>query len=590
MAKLKRYDLYEGDDDIISDPLPGKKPLGRDEGLKARDAYDRRVEEEARKRRYFASNEKDDGLGAPSTLFDDFDRFESPAPARSARPKYKRKEKHRGAWAAVIVCCLLVLAAIGIGVVPQLTGIRYHFLPNLAFVNGNLISLDTQRLENFDRCREALYSDQIYSIGKYGVYIDDVSVSGMTRDQAVRAVSSVHQDQAGEFDITVSVGNESWHVNSERVPVSRNTEETVERALAVGRTNTAGLSGGAVTPFQERVEQVFNTDSSPVTFATKLDYDHGALRTLIEGIVNYVNRDPVNSKVKSFDFNTKTFTFTNDKPGAKLDPDNMYKEITELLDDGVKKKEVRFVPEKIIAEVTKTELMNSFGLISAYTTQTTKNNNRNTNIQLSAQAINGKTVLPGEIFSFNGATGERTAARGYREAPAITGGQSKDEVGGGVCQTSSTLFNAVARADLEIIERNPHAWPSHYIDKGLDATVNWPGLDFKFRNNTDQPIFIVAGYKNRKVTVKIYGMSLGAGVRIDLESELVRTIPQPEGVNYVVNTALAPGESKKTVTGRTGYEVNTWKVWYQGNQETRREILFKTTYKAYQETVEYNPN
>jgi vancomycin resistance protein YoaR len=234
--------------------------------------------------------------------------------------------------------------------------------------------------------------------------------------------------------------------------------------------------------------------------------------------------------------------------------------------------------------------MNSFGLISEFSTTTTKDNNRNTNIQLSAQAINGKTVLPGEIFSFNGATGERTAARGYREAPAISGGQSKDEVGGGVCQTSSTLFNAVARADLEIIERNPHAWPSHYIDKGLDATVNWPGLDFKFRNNTDQPIFIVAGYKNRKVTVKIYGMSLGAGVRIDLESELVRTIPQPEGVNYVVNTALAPGESKKTVTGRTGYEVNTWKVWYQGNQETRREILFKTTYKAYQETVEYNPN
>ena len=90
MAKLKRYDLYEGDDDIISDPLPGKKPLGRDEGLKARDAYDRRVEEEARKRRYFASNEKDDGLGAPSTLFDDFDRFESSAPTRNPRPKYKR--------------------------------------------------------------------------------------------------------------------------------------------------------------------------------------------------------------------------------------------------------------------------------------------------------------------------------------------------------------------------------------------------------------------------------------------------------------------------------------------------------------------
>ena len=150
-------------------------------------------------------------------------------------------------------------------------------------------------------------------------------------------------------------------------------------------------------------------------------------------------------------------------------------------------------------------------------------------------------------------------------------------------------WSAVPRADLEIIERNPHAWPSHYIEKGFDATVNWPGLDFKFKNNTEWPVFIIAGYSKRKVTVNIYGMSLGSDVRIDLESEVVRTIPKPEGTNYVINTSLAPGESKKTVAGRQGYEVNTWKVWYQGNREIKREILFKTTYRAYQETIEYNP-
>ena len=586
--KLKRYDLYEGDDDLIS--LPGKQPLGRDKDLRARDEYDRRTAEEAKKRRYFASNEQDDGLGAPSSLFDDFDRFESPAPVRNDRPKQKKKTQNRGAWLAVIITCLLLLSAMALAVIPQLTGIRYKFLPNLAFVNGNLISLDQQRADNFADCRRALFTDRIYP----GTYIDNVQVDGMTREEAIRAVSAVHEDNGRVFDITVSVGNESWHVNSERVPVSRNTEEIVERAWANGRSNSASLGAGDATPFQERVrvlsERVDRGNPQPVTYATEQDYDHEALRNLTDGIVNYVNRDPVNSMVKSFDFNTKTFTFTDDKPGAKLDADDLYTQMTDLLDAGVTRKEVWIVPEKIIAEVTKTELMNSFGLISAYTTQTTNNNNRNNNIQLSAQAINGVTVLPGEIFSFNGATGERTAAKGYKEAPAIAGGQSKDEVGGGVCQTSSTLFNAVARADLEIIERNPHAWPSSYIEKGFDATVNWPGLDFKFRNNTEWPIFIVAGYSKRQVTVNIYGMSLGAGVKIDLESELVRTIPQPEGINYVVNTALAPGESKKTISGRKGYEVTTWKVWYNGNREIKREILFKTTYKAYQETVEYNPN
>ena len=586
MAKLKRYDLYEGDDEFISSPLPGKKPLGRDEGLKERDAYDRRREEEEnRRRRYFASNEQDDGLGAPSSVFDDFDRFEHPLPMRDERPKYRRREKHRTAWLVTAMICLLLLAAMGIAVAPQLTGIRYRFLPNLAFANGNLIQLDSERQDAFDLNRREIYNDRIYP----GVYIDNVQVGGMTKAEAAEAVRKVNDAVSGTFDIVVAVGNENWHVNNDRVPISRNIEETVEKAFVSGRNNTASLTGDAATPFEERVRQASAMRSNPVTFATKQDYDHEALRMLTDGIVAYVNRDPVNSTVRSFDINTKTFTFTDDRPGARIDPDDLYSQVTELLDDGVTKKELRIIPEKILAEVTKTELMNRFGLISAYTTNTTSDGKRNTNIQLSAEAISGKTVLPGEIFSFNGATGERTAAKGYQEAPAISGGQSKDEVGGGVCQTSSTLFNAVARADLEIIERNPHAWPSHYIEKGLDATVNWPGLDFKFKNNTEWPVFIIAGYSKKKVTVNIYGMSLGSDVHIDLESELVRTIPKPEGTNYVINTSLAPGESKKTVTGRQGYEVNTWKVWYQGNREVKRELLFKTTYKAYQETIEYNP-
>ena len=586
MAKLKRYDLYEGDDEFISSSLPGKKPLGRDEGLRERDAYDRRKEEEAEKRRrYFAANEKDDGLGAPSSVFDDFDRFEQPIPIRDERPKYRRREKHWAAWTVTAVFCLLLLAAMGIAVLPQLTGIRYRFLPNLAFANGNLIRLDGERQDAFDLNRREIYNDRIYP----GVYIDNVQVGGMTKGEAAEAVRKVHEDVSSFFDIVIAVGNENWHVNSERVPVSRNIEEVVEKAFASGRGNSASLAGNAATPFEERVSQASAMRSNPVTFATKQDYDHEALRALTDGIVNYVNRDPVNSTVHSFDFKTQTFTFTDDRPGARIDPDDLYSRVAELLDDGVTKKELRIVPEKILAEVTKTELMNRFGLISAYTTTTTSDGKRNTNIQLSAEAISGKTVLPGEIFSFNAATGERTAAKGYQEAPAISGGQSKDEVGGGVCQTSSPLFNAVARADLEIIERNPHAWPSHYIEKGFDATVNWPGLDFKFKNNTEWPVFIIAGYSKRKVTVNIYGMSLGSDVRIDLESEVVRTIPKPEGTNYVINTSLAPGESKKTVTGRQGYEVNTWKVWYQGNREIKREILFKTTYRAYQETIEYNP-
>ena len=578
MARLKRYELYEGDGEIIPETYhPPEEKSKQPEQTQSAQVTETR-------RRYFARNEEDDGLGAPSSLFDDFDRFTGNT-ERQPLPEKSEPKHHNGIWIAEIILCLLLLTGMAVLAVPQLTGIRYKFLPNIGFLNGSIITLDEEREKTLNQCRAALYTDRIYP----GVYIDNVHVGDMTRAEAVRAVESVNEKTDAAFDLLVSIGNESWHVNSERVPISRNIQETVEKAWAQGRNNTDSIRGSGVTPFQERVDQASRMRSYPVTYLTRQDYDHQALRTLAEGIVNYVNRDPVNSTVESFNFSTKVFTFTEDQPGASVDPEDLYARLTELLDNGVTQTTVRVVPEKIEAEMTKAELMNRFGQISEYTTNTTNNKNRNTNIQLSASAISGVTVMPGEVFSFNGATGERTAAKGYKEAAAISGGQSRDEIGGGVCQTSSTLFNAVARANLEIVERNPHAWPSNYVEKGFDATVNWPGLDFKFRNNTDWPVFIIAGYNNRKVTVTIYGMTLGPGIRIDLESEVTRTFAQPEGTNYVVNPSLAPGESKKTITGRKGYEVQTWKIWYQGNKETKRELLFTTTYKPYQETIEYNP-
>ena len=517
-----------------------------------------------------------------SPLFDDFDRYQAPLPERR---KKKKKLRHRGMWIASIIVSLLILAAVGLLMLPQLTGMRYRFLPNIAFANGSVLVLDEEAASRFEGNCEAIYQDAIYP----GIYIDGLHVGGMSRAEAINALTAQSDLSSTEFDIMVTIGNQSWHINNERVPISLDIEEKVNQAWAMARSNTAALRGGSVTPLQERINQASNLRSYPVSLTTVKTYDHEALRNMADGIANYVNRDPVNSSVATFDFNTKTFTFTDDVPGAYVDPEGLYNVLAELLDDGNYYTSIRVEPEKVLAEVTKTELMNSFGLVSTYTTKTTSNKNRNINIDLSAKAINGTTVLPGEIFSFNATTGERTIAKGYREATAISGGSSRDEVGGGVCQTSSTLFNAVARANLEIVTRSPHAWPSSYVEKGMDATVNWPGLDFKFKNNTDWPIFIIAGYADRRVTVSVYGMSLGVDVSIDLESEVTKEIPQPEGTNYVINTSLSPGESKRTVTGRKGYVVDTWKVWYQSGKEIRRELLFTSTYKAYQETIEYNP-
>ncbi len=169
-----------------------------------------------------------------------------------------------------------------------------------------------------------------------------------------------------------------------------------------------------------------------------------------------------------------------------------------------------------------------FGRISYAQTKTTSNSNRNRNIQLATAEFNGMRVEPGETVSFNATTGERTEAKGYRPAGAYSGGVLVQEPGGGVCQVSTTLYNAAVKADLEIIERSPHTRVSDYVPIGLDAAVNWPGQDFKFKNTSDYPIFIVAEFADQKLTFKIYGKQLDDGVYIKLESEKTETIAAPE--------------------------------------------------------------
>lgn len=402
------------------------------------------------------------------------------------------------------------------------------------------------------------------------------------------AVNSVSPTHSGQFSYTITVNGQTYQVDSSMIPYERNTADVVDQAFALARGITYQEQSAAATPFQARVDRALRLRSEPVALYTEITYDRITLRNLANDIARAHTYQSVDAAVSSFDFSTHQFSFTDDQNGSHLDAGEVYEAITSLLDQGILSGNIDLHPEIILASITKEELMNSFRKVSSFTTTTTKDRKRNTNILLSAQAINGKTVLPGDTFSFNETTGKRTTDKGYQMAVAIAGGKNVPDVGGGVCQTSSTLFNAVAMANLEIVKRYPHAWPSSYVGKGLDATVNWPGLDFQFRNNSNSPIFIVATFADRKLTVDIYGNTLPSGTTIQLDSEIIETMNPPTEVLYVQNPELPVGTTQPTVKARKGYIVDTYKVYYQGSQEVQREKLFTTTYKSYQETVEYN--
>lgn len=190
----------------------------------------------------------------------------------------------------------------------------------------------------------------------------------------------------------------------------------------------------------------------------------------------------------------------------------------------------------------------------------TSNENRNTNLRLACQALNELILQPGETFSYNEALGRRTAEKGYKKAPAYSGHELVDTVGGGICQVSSTLYWCTLLSDLETVERVNHGYPASYMEKGLDATVSWSGPDFKFKNNSDFPIKILAEVSDGYVKMKIMGTDQ-RDYYVKMES-VVSGTKEPATVyeEHGPNDGFYDGEVLEG--GKTGYYVKTYRCKY----------------------------
>ena len=412
-----------------------------------------------------------------------------------------------------------------------------------------------------------------------GVTVDGIDLGGMTREEAGALFAERQTQTAAEFSLVVASGEKRWRITSQEVPVSFNADAILEQAYHVGHTGT----------LERRVSEIQRARDEGVVFVTGYTYERSAVRALVDTIADSLDVAARDATLDAFDPNNHTFTFTKESAGYQVDRELLHSDILAALDERAYDRVILVQGASVAPEVTLSQLEGLFGRISSFTTKTTKDNDRNTNIALSAAALNGRMVLPGETLSFNDCTGKRTGEKGYREAGAIAGGVLVDDTGGGVCQTSSTLFNAVVRADLEIVTRYAHSWPSSYVNKGEDATVNWPSLDFVFRNNGQFPVFVVAWYANQEVTVEIYGQMLEDGQTIDLYSEVTQTLKPSDDILYTLDESLPAGTRKAGRQKRTGYVVDTCKVYYdaEGN-ELRREKLWTTTYRAQQEEILYH--
>jgi vancomycin resistance protein YoaR len=209
------------------------------------------------------------------------------------------------------------------------------------------------------------------------------------------------------------------------------------------------------------------------------------------------------------------------------------------------------------------ELMASFS-----TSFDPANTNRSQNIKLAASQLHGRLLAPGEILSVNAVIGDTTPDKGYLEAPVIIGGELRPGFGGGLCQISSTLYNAVLLADLAVVERHNHQLTVSYLPPGRDATIEYGSRDFKLLNNTDHHILIHAVVGADTLTFRLFGQSPHKEVEITVDELAV----YPPPTRYIYDPDLAPGE-EVIEEGVPSYLVEVWKTVYQNGKELSRQQL-----------------
>lgn len=224
-------------------------------------------------------------------------------------------------------------------------------------------------------------------------------------------------------------------------------------------------------------------------------------------------------------------------------------------------------------------------MLGSYTTSYSSSGaNRSGNVANGCRLIDGATLYPGDEFSVYEAISPFTEANGYFMAGSYSGGLVVDSLGGGICQVSTTLYNAVLRSELDVTERSNHSMIVNYVDPSADAAISGTAKDFKFVNNLDHPIYIEGYTKDKKITFNIYGVETRPeGREVSFESEILSTTPAVG--EKVVGDSSKPVGYINVQSAHTGYVAQLWKIVKVNGVEESREIINKSSYKAVPRTA-----
>ena len=412
-----------------------------------------------------------------------------------------------------------------------------------------------------------------------GTHIDGYDVSGCSVDEVRRFWDKSIETPLKQTGVAFTADGESFFVSAEELGYASDYLSVISQAWSSGRSGSLEEMARGVRARQ--------TEGCAFEISRRM-FDPAMLREVTDSIAAKYTKEAVDAGITNFDFSKRKFTFSSEQEGFYVDADKLYEEASELLLNGGGEINVEIVP--VHPAVTMESVSARYGMITqAVTKASSSSRDRLTNIRLACASINGTVVKPGGTFSFNGTVGPRTEAKGYRVATVYQDGEVAEDFGGGICQVSTTLWNAAMKADCELVERHNHSIPVSYVDKGKDATVSYTSQDMKFKNTSSQPMCIVAYVSDSKrVIVEIYGLLPENGEYIKIEGKVTKTIPMPDPV-YTRNPLLDSGQRVTVSEGRKGYKATTYRIYYSADgKELRRETLCTSHYKEAAPKIDYN--
>ena len=306
------------------------------------------------------------------------------------------------------------------------------------------------------------------------VYINGISLAGYTREEGYAMLEEIRDERLNTTHV-LTYGDKSWDFSPATFNAQMDIESQLEKAWNFGHV------GDSAT----RKQIIANLKETPVNLTSELTYDESALDAFIEGIAAEVNVDPVDAEV----------TLTAEKPvitrdsqnGYQLDVEKTKENLVTLVLTG--EGDTTLPVEEVMPSITSSNM--DMEVIAEFSTDVTfRNSSSRSNVRLSLNYFNAMAVYPGDTVDFNAVVGPRTEAAGFKKAPEYAGNETVEGVGGGVCQASTTLYDAVIMAGMEIIERWPHSMTVSYVEPSQDAAVEYGGKNFIFRNDTEHTIYI----------------------------------------------------------------------------------------------------